>query len=84
MPVEEFESATSNFAPHTSKDSTSVNKDAWICQTPSQELLEEDKKQTNHLIKAKDYISLQFLEDDIDPYEWSHTLSTIDVCALPP
>ena len=27
---------------------------------------------------------MSFLEDDIDPYEWSHTLLTIDMCALPP
>ena len=25
-----------------------------------------------------------FPKDDIDPYEWLHTLSTIDVCAIPP
>ena len=43
-PVEEFKSATSDFTPCTHTDSTSV-KDAWICQTPSQDLLEEDQRQ---------------------------------------
>ena len=73
------ESATSDFTPCTNMDSTSVN-DAWICQTPSQDLLKEDKNHIEHLIKAKDYILVPSHEDDIDPYEWSHTLATIDVC----
>ena len=83
MPVEEFESATSNHTPCTHTDSTSV-KDAWIFQTPSQDLLEESQRKIDKLIQTQDYILVPFLEDDIDPYEWSHTLSTIDVCALPP
>lgn len=81
--MENFESATSDFTPQTSTDATSV-KDAWIFQVPSQDKLEEDAKQTNQLIKAEEYISQPFPKDDIDPYEWSHTLATLDVCALPP
>ena len=82
-PVEEFESATSDHKPRTHTDSTSV-KDSWIFQTPSQDLLEESERQIDILIKIQDYIRVPFSEDDIDPYEWLHTLSTIDVCALPP
>ena len=73
-PMEEFESATSDFTPQTSTDATSI-KDAWIFQVPSQDKLEEDKKQMDRLIKVKDYVPEPFSEDDIDPYEWSHTLS---------
>ena len=40
MLVEEFESAMSDHTPRTHTNSTSV-KDAWIFQTPSQDLLEE-------------------------------------------
>ena len=83
IPVEEFELATSNFTPRTNTDSTSV-KDAWICHTLSQDLLEEDQRQIDNITKKEDYILISFSEDDIDPYEWLHTLSTIDVCALPP
>ena len=43
-PLEEFESATSDFTPRTNTDATCV-KDAWIFQVPSQDKLEEDKKQ---------------------------------------
>ena len=67
MLVAEFEFATSNFTPCTSIDYISA-KDAWICQIPSQDLLEEDEKQTDCLIKVNDYILVPFLEDDIDPY----------------
>ena len=82
-PVDEFESASSDLTPHTSTATTSV-KDAWICAVPSQDLLEEDKRKTDRLINIKDYIPIPFPEDDIDPYEWNHTLATMDVCALPP
>ena len=82
-PVEEFESATSDFTPHTHTDSTS-EKDAWICQIPTQELLDEDERMMDNITKQGEYIPIPFPEDDIDPYEWLHTLSTIDVCALPP
>ena len=82
-PVDEFESASSDLTPRTSTATTSV-KDAWICEVPSQDLLEEDKRKTDRLINIKDYIPIPFPEDDIDPYEWIHTLATMDVCALPP
>ena len=82
-PVEEFESATSDLTPHTHTDSTS-EKDVWICQTPTPELLDEDERMMDKITKQGEYIPIPFLEDDIDPYEWLHTLSTIDVCALPP
>ena len=84
-PVDEFESATSNFTPRTSMATTSVKsatsdftprtstattsvKDAWICETPSHDLLEEGRKQTDRLINIKDYVPIPFPEDDIDPY----------------
>ena len=72
-----------NLKDRTHTDSTSV-KDAQIFQTPSQDLLEESERQIDKLIKIQDYIPAPFSKDDIDPYEWLHTLSTIDVCALPP
>ena len=61
-----------------------VSRTAWIFQTPSQDLLEESERKFDKLIKIQDYILVPFLEDDIDPYEWLHTLSTIDVCTIPP
>ena len=82
-PVEEFESATSDFTPHAHTDFTS-EKDAWICQIPTQDLLEEDERMVDNITQKGEYIPIPFQEDDIDPYEWLHTLSTIDVCALPP
>ena len=82
-PVEEFESALLDFTPHTHTHSTS-EKDAWICQVPTQDLLEEDERMIDNIAQKGEYIPIHFPEDDIDPYEWLHTLSTIDVCALPP
>ena len=82
-PIEEFESAMSEFTPHVHTDSTS-EKDAWICQIPTQDLLEEDERMVDNITQKDKYIPIPFLEDDIDLYEWLHTLSTIDVCALPP
>ena len=82
-PVEEFESATSDFTPRTHTNSTSA-KDAWICHTPSQDLLEEDERYVDGITKKGEYIPVPLLEDGIDPYEWLHTLSTIDVCEIPP
>ena len=69
--------------PHTHTDSTS-EKDAWICQVPTQDLLEEDERMIDKITQKGEYIPIPFSEDDIDPYEWLHSLSTIDVCALPP
>ena len=82
-PVKEFESSTSDLTPQTIIESTST-KDAWICHILSEDLLEDDKRKTDKLMGIQEYISIPFLEDDIDRYEWIHTLSTIDECALPP
>lgn len=83
MPVEEFESPSFELTPRTTSDSISL-KDDWILQTPSQDLLEENQEQTDELIKVEDYIAQPFPEDDIDPYEWIHTLATLDICTLQP
>ena len=79
----EFETATTTKSRGTSTVSTSI-KGAWICEMSSFDLLEEDKKQIDRLININDYVATPFLEDDIKPYEWNQTLSTLDVCALPP
>ena len=65
-PVDEFESASSDLTPRTSTATTSV-QDAWICETPSQDLLEEDRKQTDYLINIKDYIPIPFPEGQFRP-----------------
>ena len=51
-PVEEFESATSDRTPRTHTDSTS-EKDAWICQIPTQELLDEDERMMDNITKKE-------------------------------
>lgn len=82
-PKREFESATSDLTPQTITKPRSM-KEAWICHIQSENLLEDDKRKMDKLMGIQEYNTIPFPEDGIHPYEWIHTLSTIDVCTLPP
>lgn len=63
--MEEFELASSNFTKIASMELTG-ERNAWICQVPSQGLLDEDSRRVDQLVMDESQI---FLEDLIDLFE---------------
>ena len=81
MPVDDFDSFSSRLTPN-SADSSDYLENAWIFQSPTEEILAEDRHLTNKVLMEKNYVPSSFSEHLINDYEWIHVLAALDKCTV--
>ena len=80
-PVDDFDSFSSGLTPNFA-DSSGYLENAWIFQSPTEEILAEDRLLTDKALMEKDYVPSPFPEHLMDDHEWMHILAALDTCTV--
>ena len=79
MPMEEFDSGSSECSTEDSKNANDPN--LWLCGA-SRTTIQTDGSEWCKDVMKEDYMPCTFPEDLMEPVEWIHCLATLDTTVL--